>query len=60
MESFKKGDVLVVHGKPCTIFKVWPFGTYDVLSLDGKNAYRVTGLYGAAPSEWVPALPPKK
>ena len=42
-----KGDVLVVHGGVrCRIVKVWPFGTYDVVTLDGKRAFRVTGLYG--------------
>lgn len=51
VKSYKKGDVLVVHNMACTIFKVWPFGTYDVLSPDGKNAFRVTGLYGVGPKE---------
>lgn len=41
------GDVIRCHGIPCRITKVWPFGTYDVLSLDGERAFRVSGLYGA-------------
>ena len=49
--KLKKGDVIVVRNIPCEIVKVWPFGTYDVVSRDGKNAYRVTGLYGVGPKE---------
>lgn len=36
-----------VRGVACKITKVWPFGTIDVVSLDGKSAYRVTGLLWA-------------
>lgn len=43
----KVGDILVVSGIQYRIFKVHPFGTYDVLTLDGTRAFRVTGLYGA-------------
>jgi hypothetical protein len=32
------------HKKKARIFKVHPFGTIDVLTLDGKNAYRISGL----------------
>lgn len=28
------------------IAKVWPLGTYDVITLTGET-YRLTGLYGA-------------
>jgi hypothetical protein len=43
-ERPKVGDEMTVWGVACKITKVWPFGTVDVLSLDGKNARRVTGL----------------
>jgi hypothetical protein len=51
MKTFKitterptKGQTLKVYGQTCTITKVWPFGTVDVLTPDGKKAFRVTGL----------------
>lgn len=47
--KLKKGDIIEARGVACRIFKVWPFGTYDVVSLDGKHAFRVTGLYGVEP-----------
>lgn len=40
----KVGDETTVRGMRCRITKVWPFGTIDVVSLDGKHAWRVTGL----------------
>lgn len=39
-----KGDTMNVYGRPCRVTKVWPFGTVDVVTLDGKKAWRVTGL----------------
>lgn len=41
----KVGAVVVVYGVRCVVFKVRPFGTVDVLSLDGKQAFRVSGLW---------------
>jgi 1,2-phenylacetyl-CoA epoxidase PaaB subunit len=38
------GDRTTVRGVPVEIVKVHPFGTIDVVSLDGKHAWRVTGL----------------
>jgi hypothetical protein len=37
------GQTVTVYGQTCTITRVWPFGTIDVVSESG-NAYRVTGL----------------
>jgi len=39
-----KGQLTTVRGVSCRIVRVWPFGTIDVVSLDGKHAWRVTGL----------------
>ena len=39
------GDILTVRGLLCRVYKVWPFGTVDVLTLDGNKAFRVSGLY---------------
>lgn len=41
----KVGDHVNVRGVPCEIFKVRAFGTVDVVSLDGKRAWRVSGLW---------------
>ena len=38
------GQVVSVRGKRCRIFKVHPAGTIDVESLDGKSAFRISGL----------------
>ncbi len=38
------GQPITVRNVPCQIVKVRPFGTLDVVSLDGKNAFRVSGL----------------
>lgn len=38
------GMRVTVHGTPCRIFKVRPAGTIDVVSLDGRRAWRLTGL----------------
>ncbi len=38
------GQIIKVHGQDCRIFKIRPFGTVDVVTLDGKRAYRVSGL----------------
>jgi hypothetical protein len=38
------GDTMTVWGVECTITKVYPFGTVDVISKDGNLARRVTGL----------------
>jgi hypothetical protein len=40
----KVGQVITVHGVPCRIFKVRPFGTVDVVALDDSRAFRVSGL----------------
>ena len=40
----KVGQRVVVRGVDCEIVKVRPFGTIDVVSLDGKYAWRVSGL----------------
>lgn len=38
------GQPITVRNVPCQIVKVRPFGTLDVVSIDGKHAFRVTGL----------------
>ena len=45
MEShvYAVGDTLKVHGRTATVIKVYPFGTYDVETEDGRY-FRVTGL----------------
>jgi hypothetical protein len=40
----KIGDQMTVRGVRCVVFKVRPFGTIDVVSVDGKQAFRVSGL----------------
>lgn len=51
--GLKTGDLIRLKedAPPCRIVKVWPLGTYDVESLDGSRAWRVTGLYGATLSK---------
>lgn len=39
-----KGQSVTVRGLVCTITRVYPFGTIDVVSVDGNHAYRLTGL----------------
>lgn len=41
----KIGDSVVVRGVRCVVFKVHPFGTVDVRSPDGAQAFRVSGLW---------------
>lgn len=38
------GQIIKVHGAACRVVKVYDFGTCDVESVDGKRAWRVTGL----------------
>ena len=38
----KVGDAMCAHGIPCTITRVYPFGTCDVLSTCGRFAWRIT------------------
>lgn len=40
----KIGQLVTVYGLRCQIVAVHPFGTIDVVSLDGKYAYRFSGL----------------
>jgi hypothetical protein len=40
----KVGQRMTVRGVECRITKIQSYGTVDVVSLDGKNAWRVTGL----------------
>lgn len=37
------GDVVTVHGQPCQVTKIRPFGTIDVVNGMGQS-YRVSGL----------------
>ena len=37
------GQTITVYGQICTIVKVHPFGTIDVVAANGRY-YRVTGL----------------
>jgi hypothetical protein len=38
------GQHVTVYGEDCEIIRVLPLGTIDVLSLDGKKAWRIIGL----------------
>lgn len=38
------GQHVMVRGVECVIFKIHAFGTIDVESLDGKHAWRLSGL----------------
>jgi hypothetical protein len=40
----KLGMIVTVYGVKCRIFKVHPMGTIDVVSIDGRRAWRITGL----------------
>lgn len=44
VKVYKIGDKLTVRGHVCEVFKVHPFGTVDVASLDSNHAWRLTGL----------------
>lgn len=42
------GQLTKVYGVDCRIFQIHPFGTVDVVSLDGERAWRLSGLsFGA-------------
>jgi hypothetical protein len=38
------GDIVIVHGKRCEVFRVRPAGTIDVSEINGPGAWRLTGL----------------
>ena len=38
------GTRLICYGVPCLVTRHLDFGTLDAESLDGRRAYRVTGL----------------
>ena len=39
------GQIVKLHGgKEYLIFKIYPFGTIDVVALDGSKAFRISGL----------------
>ena len=38
------GQIVRVYGKDYRIVKIHPFGTIDVVSLDGSKAFRLSGL----------------
>jgi hypothetical protein len=40
----KLGQLIKVRGIICHIVKIHPFGTVDVLEVNGSRAFRVTGL----------------
>ena len=40
----KIGDIVKVYNQQCRIIKIHAFGTIDVVTLDGKRAYRISGL----------------
>lgn len=37
------GNIVIVRGVRCRIFKLHPFGTMDVEQIDGPNAWRISG-----------------
>ena len=43
-KKLRVGDIIMVYGQECRIYRVHDFGTYDVETLDGARCYRVTGL----------------
>jgi hypothetical protein len=38
------GQHVTVYGQECEIIRVYSYGTIDVATLDGKKAWRITGL----------------
>jgi hypothetical protein len=44
VKPLKVGDVVVVYGKRCRVFKVRPMGTVDVEEIGGRGAWRLSGL----------------
>ena len=38
------GQIVMHAGKQYRIVRIHPFGTVDVVSLDGQHSYRVSGL----------------
>jgi len=38
------GQVITIRGTLCRIVKIRPFGTLDVVSVNGNVAFRVSGL----------------
>jgi hypothetical protein len=40
----KIGQLVTVYGVRCSIFKIRPMGTIDVVALDGSRAWRLSGL----------------
>ena len=40
----KIGQTYIVRGIKCEIVRILPFGTIDVVALDGSGAWRVSGL----------------
>lgn len=36
-KKLKVGDIIIVYGQPCRIYRVYDFGTYDVETLDGER-----------------------
>lgn len=38
------GMIVKVYGHDCRIVKIRPFGTIDVVRVDGSRAYRLSGL----------------
>lgn len=39
----KVGDVVIVRGVRCRVFKIRDFGTFDVEEIDGPHAWRISG-----------------
>lgn len=43
-EKPKIGQLITVRGISCRIVKIYPFGTLDVVEVNGSRSFRVTGL----------------
>ena len=44
IETPRLGQHVTVYGRECEIVRIHPFGTIDVVSLDGEKAWRISGL----------------
>jgi hypothetical protein len=40
----KLGQIVMVYGVKCSIVRIRPFGTIDVVEVDGERAWRLSGL----------------
>lgn len=44
MRAPKIGDIVIIYGQRCRVYRLHPLGTVDVESLDSGRCYRLSGL----------------